>query len=161
MFSGQFGHPRIIHSLLLISQTRNSYSSMCDTPGVARVNCIFWWWEHTQTECVPDERGRTHHFGHKPQNFENPICLAGYFNLKIECSSLRTMLALAGIYINKKDSFLQNKNESFLFMYIPANANMVHFAWHFAVNLVIFIKRNYLFFQFMTDWFPFLLQWQR
>ena len=35
------------------------------------------------------------------------------------------MLALAGIYINKKDSFLFCKNESFLFMYIPANANMV------------------------------------
>ena len=45
--------------------------------------------ECTHKQCVPDEPGRTHHFGHKLQNFENPICIVGYFDLKIECSILR------------------------------------------------------------------------
>ena len=59
---------------------------------------------HTQTECVPDEPGKTHHFGHNLQNFENPICLAGYFD------SAATSCLQEGV---------------FLFMYIPANANIV------------------------------------
>ena len=78
------------------------------------INFMLWWWVNTQTECVPDEPGRTHHLGHKLQNFENPTCLGGYFHLKIECSSLRFA-----------------RRSLFLFMYIPANANIVHFAWPF------------------------------
>ena len=50
---------------------------------------MFWWWVHKQTECVPDEPWITHNFGRKLQNFENPICIGRYFDLKIECSSLR------------------------------------------------------------------------
>ena len=74
---------------ITMPQARNSYSSVCYTPSGARITSMFWWRVHRQAECIPDEPGRTHHFGHKLKNFENPICLAGYFNLKIECSSLR------------------------------------------------------------------------
>ena len=48
---------------------------------------MLWWWVHTQIECVPNEPARTHHFEHKMQNFENPMCTVGYFDLKIGCSS--------------------------------------------------------------------------
>ena len=111
--------------LLIISQTRNSFNSASDTLSSARINIMFWWWVHTQTECVTDKPGRTHIFERKLQNVEDPICIVGYSDLKIECSSMR---------------FGRMSLFCFLFMHIPANANKVLFAWHYSANLVTFIK---------------------
>lgn len=44
----------------------------------------FWWMLQTQKLCVPAEPARTHHFGFKQQNFENPNFTSGYSHLKQE-----------------------------------------------------------------------------
>ena len=139
MFSGEFGNLWIIHSLLLVSQTRESYSSVCDTPSGVIINFMFWWWVHTQTECVPDEPGRTHYFGHKLQNCKS--------NLPSRMFRLGNSVQLLEVCIKK----------SFLFMYIPAKANIVLFSWNYSGNLAIFIKlfeNISSFISWLTD-FPF------
>ena len=50
-------------------------------------NTAFWWVLHTQTEWVPDDPARTHHFGLRVQNLENPIFMLGYLSLIVLSSS--------------------------------------------------------------------------
>ena len=44
---------------------------------------MFWWYVQTHPEWVPDDPARTHHFSLNSQNFEKPIIVLTYLDLKL------------------------------------------------------------------------------
>ena len=83
-----FGHLWIIHSLLLVLQTIYFQGSFYDTFSGSNNNFIFLWIVHTHTTCILALSARTHHFGLRLQNFENPKSTVGFCSLNALKSSL-------------------------------------------------------------------------
>lgn len=75
---GQFGHH--IHSFLRI--TYHNFEKLLG--GYASWNqssFTFWCMVQTHTDRVPAAKAKTHHFGCREANFENPIFTSEYFTL--------------------------------------------------------------------------------